>query len=50
MDRLPYGEARFYQGELFRHQSHHGDFACSCDGVAMLDGDGTYFSTHVPTV
>jgi hypothetical protein len=45
MDWIPYGEAHFYQGELIRCQSYHGDYACSCLGFAMPGGDGTYYNT-----
>jgi hypothetical protein len=47
MDRILYGEARFYQGELIRCQSYHGQYACSCVRVAILGGDGMDSSTQV---
>jgi hypothetical protein len=50
MYRIPYEEARFYQGELIRCQSYHDDYAYSCGRVAMSGGDGMDFSTQVPAV
>jgi hypothetical protein len=50
VDQIFYGELRLYQGELIRCQSDHGDYACSCGGVAMSDSDGTNFSTRVSVV
>jgi hypothetical protein len=50
MDRIPYGETRFYQDELIQCQGYHDDYACSCDGVAMSSNDGTDPSTRVPAV
>jgi hypothetical protein len=50
MDRTPYGEAHFYQGEPILRQSHHDDYACSCYGVAMSGGDRVDFITQVPAV
>jgi hypothetical protein len=50
MDRIPYGEAHFYQGELIRCQSYHGNYACSCSEVAMSGGDETDSSTQVSVV
>jgi hypothetical protein len=47
MDRILYGEARFYQRELIRCQSYHGHYAYSCVSVAMLGGDGTDSNTQV---
>jgi hypothetical protein len=43
VDRISYGEARLYQGELIRCQSDHDDYACSRGGVVMLGGDGDGF-------
>jgi hypothetical protein len=45
-----YIEPRLYQGELIRCQSVHGDYTCSCGGVAISSGDGTDSSTQVPIV
>jgi hypothetical protein len=50
MDRIPNGEAHFYQDVLIRCQSCHDDYACSCGGVAMSSGDGMDPSTQVPVV
>jgi hypothetical protein len=50
MDRIPYGEAHFYQGELIRCQSYHGNYACSCGGVAMSDGNGMDSSIEVLSI
>jgi hypothetical protein len=50
IDRIPYGEAHFYQGERIQRQSHHGDYACSYGRVDMLGGNGTDFGTQVPAV
>jgi hypothetical protein len=50
MDWIPYGEVRFYQGEFIRCQSYHGDYACSCGGVAISSADGMDFSTQVLAV
>jgi hypothetical protein len=50
MDRIPYGEVRFYQGEFIQCQSYHDDYAYSCDEVAMSDEDGMDLSTRVPAV
>jgi hypothetical protein len=47
MDWIPYREARFYQGEVIQRQSHHGDYACHCGGVAMSGGDGMDSNTQV---
>jgi hypothetical protein len=43
-------EARFYQGVLIRYQGYHDDYACSCGGAAMSDGDVIDSSTHVHVV
>jgi hypothetical protein len=43
MDYIPYGEARFYQGDLIRCQGYHDDYACSCQRVAMLGSDWNGF-------
>jgi hypothetical protein len=45
MDRIPFGEARFYQDELIRCHSYHGDYVFSCGGFAMPGGDGTNSNT-----
>jgi hypothetical protein len=45
MNWILYGEARFYQVELVGCQSYDGDYACSCDAVAMLGIDGVDSST-----
>jgi hypothetical protein len=50
MDRIPYGEVRFYQGKVIQCQSYHGDYACSYGGVAMSGGDGVDSNTQVPIV
>jgi hypothetical protein len=34
-------------GELIRYQSDYDDYVCLHGEVAMLDGDGTDFSTQV---
>jgi hypothetical protein len=47
MDQISYGEDHFYQGELIRCQSYHGDYTCSCGRVAMLGIDGMDSSTRV---
>jgi hypothetical protein len=49
MDQIPYGETRFYQGELIRCQSYYDDYACSC-GVIVSDGDGMDSNTQVSVV
>jgi hypothetical protein len=50
MDRMPYGEARFYQGELIQCHSYHSDYACSCGEVSMPGGDGMDSNTQVPAI
>jgi hypothetical protein len=50
MDHIFYGETRLYPGVLIRCQTYHGDYVCSYSIVAMLCGDGTTFSTQVPTI
>jgi hypothetical protein len=50
MDRIAYGETRFYQGEIIQCQSYHADYACPCGGVAMSSADRMDFSNQVPTV
>jgi hypothetical protein len=50
MERIPYGEARFYQGKLIQCKSYHDDYACSCGGVTLSDGDGMDPHTQVPIV
>jgi hypothetical protein len=47
MDWNPYGEDRFYQGELIWCQSYHGDYACSCGDVIMSGSDGMDSNTQV---
>jgi hypothetical protein len=41
VDRISYGEARFYHGKLIRCQSYHDDYARSYVRVAMSGGDKT---------
>jgi hypothetical protein len=50
MDQIPYGETRFYQGELIRCQSYYDDYTCSCGGVIVSDGDGMDSNTQVSVV
>jgi hypothetical protein len=39
VDRISYGEAHLYQGELIQCQSDHDNYACSHGGVAMSGDD-----------
>jgi hypothetical protein len=50
MDWIPHGEACLYLGMLILCKSYYGDYACSCDGVSMSDGDGIASSTQVLVV
>jgi hypothetical protein len=50
MDQIPYGEAHFYQGKLIRCQNYHGNYACSCGGLAMSGGDGMDSSIELLTI
>jgi hypothetical protein len=50
MDRIPYVEARLYQGELIQCQSYHDDYVCSYGGVVTSDGDGMDSTTQVSVV
>jgi hypothetical protein len=50
MDKYIHGEARFSQGMLIRCQSYQSDYACSCGGAAMSNGDGMDPSTQVLVV
>jgi hypothetical protein len=50
MDRIPYGEARFYRSMLIQCQSYHGDYEYFYGGAAMSGGDGMNSSTQVCVV
>jgi hypothetical protein len=50
MDRIPYGEAHFYQDELIQCQSYYDDYTYYCGEVTMSDEDGMDLSTRVPVV
>jgi hypothetical protein len=50
LDRIPHGEAHFYQGMFIRCQSYHGDYACPFHEVEVSGGDETGSNTQVPIV